>query len=121
MTTAPATFTVGQTYTCRSACDHTTVFSYTVIKRTAKFITIEDSSGRVKRVGALIDSGRLSDGGEFALPQGSFSMAPVIKATAATPAPKPTRAPATSYCVHGSPRISDGTTGCAKCSGIRYY
>jgi hypothetical protein len=35
--------------------------------------------------------------------------------------PKPTRAPATSYCVHGSPRISDGSTGCAKCSGLRYY
>jgi hypothetical protein len=80
MNTAPATFTVGKTYTCRSACDHTTVWTYTVVARTAKFITIEDDRGRTKRVGALIDSGRLSDGGEFAMPQGTFSMAPVIKA-----------------------------------------
>jgi hypothetical protein len=80
MTTAPATFIVGQTYTCRSASNHSTVFAYTVIKRTAKFITIEDSSGRVKRVGVTIDTGWACDGGESAMPQGTFSMAPVIKA-----------------------------------------
>jgi hypothetical protein len=80
MATTPATFIVGKTYTTRSAGDHTMIFAYTVVARTAKFITIEDDRGHTKRVGALVDPGRLSDGGEFALPQGSFSMAPVIKA-----------------------------------------
>jgi hypothetical protein len=76
----PATFVVGQTYTCRSAGDHTMVFSYTVVARTAKFITIEDDRGRTKRVGVSISTGWAADGGEMAMPQGSFSMAPIIKA-----------------------------------------
>lgn len=84
MTTTPAAptttakFEVGKTYATRSNCDWDTIFSYKVVKRTAKFITITNSFGDVKRVG-------VKDGhdGEWALPEGTFSMAPVI--SAATP------------------------------------
>jgi hypothetical protein len=69
--TTAATFTVGETYSARSACDHNTVWTFTVAKRSAKFITFTDG----KRVG--VKNGHQ---GEWALPLGTFSMAPVIRA-----------------------------------------
>ena len=72
-TPAPATFAVGTTYSARSACDHNTVWTFTVAKRSAKFITFTDG----KRVGVKIDKW---DGHEHAAPLGSYSMAPVIRA-----------------------------------------
>ena len=67
--TTAATFTVGETYSARSACDHNTVWTFTVAKRSAKFITFTDG----KRVGV-----KNGPNGEWALPLGTFSMAPVI-------------------------------------------
>jgi hypothetical protein len=82
MTTATATkthtFQVGTTYTTRSACDSDCIFRFTVIKRTAKFITVlrdNGADGELIRVGVKTD-----DRGEWALPFGSYSMAPVIRA-----------------------------------------
>lgn len=72
--TATATFEVGGSYSARSACDHNTVWTFRVIKRTAKFVTIQHRD-EVLRVGVKVD-----DQGEWALPFGSFSMAPVIHA-----------------------------------------
>jgi hypothetical protein len=69
------TFEIGKTYYAHSACDYDTIFAYTVIKRTAKFITI-DSGYDTRRVGVR----RNNDGIEICLPQGSFSMAPVLRA-----------------------------------------
>jgi hypothetical protein len=71
-----ATFETGRTYTTRFACDASMVLSYTVVKRTAKFVTLETPHGETVRVGIKTD-----DEGEWALPQGSYSMAPVIRAS----------------------------------------
>lgn len=78
-TTAPATFTVGETYTTRFATDHTHALRFTVAKRSAKFVTLvrdNGADGEVLRVGVRTD-----DRGEWTLPLGSFSMAPVLRAT----------------------------------------
>ncbi len=69
------TFQPGATYAVRSNCDWDTVFRYTVVSRTARFITI-DTGWETKRVGV-----KVSDGVEYALPEGSYSMAPVIRAS----------------------------------------
>jgi hypothetical protein len=82
MNTATATqtdtFQVGTTYTTRSAADSNCIFRFTVTKRTAKFITVlrdNGADGELIRVGVKTD-----ERGEWALPLGSFSMAPVIRA-----------------------------------------
>ncbi len=83
MTTASpdATFQVGTTYTARSAGDHTMTFSWTVVARTAKFITVvEHDDAKPKRVGIRTNG----DGTEWALPDGAYSMAPVIRSTEST-------------------------------------
>lgn len=69
-------FIVGNTYTTRSACDYDCIFSFKVVARTDKSITI---------VGDLIDKPtrkKIYTYGpeESALPYGSYSMAPVITA-----------------------------------------
>lgn len=68
------TFQIGTTYTCRSSCNWDTIFAYTVISRTAKFITLTDGR-ETKRVGV-----KMSDGVEIAEPEGRYSMSPVIYA-----------------------------------------
>jgi len=76
MNTATATFQVGTTYTTRFACNSETVIGFKVIRRTAKFITVEDNRGEVARVGVKTDGE-----GEWALPTGTYSMAPTIRAS----------------------------------------
>ena len=70
------TFATGQTVTARMAGDHNDVSVFTVVSRTAKFVKLEDSDGVVRRVGVKIDH----NGNEFAMPDGSYSMAPVVRA-----------------------------------------
>jgi hypothetical protein len=84
----PMKFEVGRTYTARSACDHNLVFAWTVTARTAKFITINDGDTE-RRVGV-----KVHDGNEWALPDGSYSMAPVINADSPVPLPYVTVFPA---------------------------
>lgn len=68
-------FEVGQTYSTRSACDYDCVFSFTVVKRTAKTVTIESPTwGQVRR------SIKIWGDVESILPLGSYSMAPVLDA-----------------------------------------
>lgn len=70
-------FEVGQTYAATSMAEPDAVLTYTVIKRTRKFITIEGSRlDRATRV--WVDTGVA--GAEFALPLGASSQA-VLKAT----------------------------------------
>jgi len=69
------TFQIGNTYSARSACNYDTVWTFAVIKRTAKFITIKDEYGEIRRVGV-----RTWNGVEFASPLGTYSMAPVLSA-----------------------------------------
>ena len=67
-------FQVGHTYRTRSACDWDCIFSYTVVSRTAKFLTLDDGY-QVRRVGV-----RVWDGRETASPEGRYSMSPLITA-----------------------------------------
>lgn len=67
-------FTVNQTYSCRSACDYDTIFSWTVVSRTAKQLTLSDGRKTFKR-GIYV-----YDGVESCRPSGSYSMAPIISA-----------------------------------------
>lgn len=79
--TAPtvARFAVGQTVTCRSACNSDCVWTFVVVARTARFVTLRDvDSDETMRVGV-----REHDGEEWASPFGSFSMAPVVRASVA--------------------------------------
>jgi hypothetical protein len=68
-------FEVGNTYSTRSACDHECIFSYTVKKRTAKFLWLENKRGEQKRRGIYAHSGI-----EYCKPEGTYSMCPVISA-----------------------------------------
>lgn len=66
------TFQIGKTYTTRSACDHNCIFSVTVASRTTK--TIKTADGKTLRIGQY-------DGAEFVKPMGSYSMAPIVRAS----------------------------------------
>ena len=74
MTTA--TFQVGTTYKMLWVTDADAVTPCKVVKRTAKFVTFELPGYGVKRVGIKADS----DGNEIALPLGSCSMYPYVRA-----------------------------------------
>jgi hypothetical protein len=67
-------FETGKTYSARSIGDSDCVFSFTILKRTAKYITIK-AQGEIKRV-CIYEY----DGAENARPLGNYSMCPVIKA-----------------------------------------
>lgn len=68
------TFQVGKTYWTRSACDHECIFRVTVLKRTAKTITV-DRSGKVKNLRVAVWNDV-----ETVKPYGTYSMCPVIGA-----------------------------------------
>jgi hypothetical protein len=65
-------FQTGKTYSTRSICDHNCIISIAVVKRTAK--TIKCADGKTFRVAEY-------DGAEYVKPWGSYSMAPMIRAT----------------------------------------
>lgn len=72
---APARFEVGRTYRCRSICDYDCIFSFTILARTEKTVTIKHHNNTVRR------KVRLSDGVEAIDPHGRYSMSPVLRAT----------------------------------------
>lgn len=81
-------FEVGRTYSTRSACDHNCIYSYTVVARTAKRLTLRQPGESKTRVrGIAIDRGV-----EYCLPEGRYSMAPVIRADRVIAAEPPTEA-----------------------------
>lgn len=67
------TFRTGYTYDTGRGRDY--VWTFTVVSRTAKFLTLEDEYGQTFRVGI-----RVWDGRETASPLGRYSMAPMIVA-----------------------------------------
>ena len=69
-------FEVNKKYYTSSPCDHNCVWIFTVIKRTEKFVTLEDNFGKVKR--CKVHEWR---GVENCYPLGSYSMCPVLEAT----------------------------------------
>lgn len=74
MTQLNPTFQPGSTYSTRSICDHNCVFSFKVLSRTAKMVTLEYQGKTIVR--AL----RLDAGVEYCMPLGHYSMAPVLRA-----------------------------------------
>jgi len=72
--TRPTTFQIGKTYATRSLCDYDCTFSFQVVRRTEKMITIRSHRGDVSR------KVRLIDGVESIDPLGRFSMSPVLSA-----------------------------------------
>lgn len=68
-------FEVGKTYQVRSLCDWDCIFSFVVVGRTAKFVTLDCGHGEVKRVGV-----RIWNGAETARPFGTYSMCATISA-----------------------------------------
>ncbi len=69
-------FEVGRTYSTSSVCDHNCIYSYEVISRTEKTITIMDIfSKSISRRKVHIFRGA-----ESVYPEGSFSMCPVLTA-----------------------------------------
>jgi hypothetical protein len=68
-------FLVGKTYQTRSIGDADCVFSFEVLKRSAKTITIEYNGRHVRR-GVWVDD----EGVERCKPCGTYSMCPVIRA-----------------------------------------
>lgn len=72
------TFEIGKTYSTRSVCDHNCIFSYTVIARTAKTITITD--GRETKKCRIIKALSEYRKAESIYPLGQYSMCPIISA-----------------------------------------
>jgi hypothetical protein len=68
-------FTIGAKLQCRSLADYDCIFRFTVIKRTAKFVTLQ-YYGQELRV--TIRKG--SDGREYCYPLGTHSMAATLYA-----------------------------------------
>lgn len=69
-------FEIGQTYWTTSIADADCVFEFTIVSRTAKFITFTmRNDNRQHRVGVTC-----YDGTEYAMPFGRYSMAPQISA-----------------------------------------
>lgn len=64
-------FQAGKTYTARSVCDYNCIFSVEVVSRTAK--TLKTADGKTLRIGVY-------EGVEFVKPEGSYSMAPIVRA-----------------------------------------
>ncbi len=67
-------FQVGRTYFDRSACDYDCIFSFTILARTAKSVTVKVHNNTVRR-GLTV-----RDGIEQFKPFGSYSMAAVVRA-----------------------------------------
>lgn len=72
------TFEIGKTYSMRSACDHNCIWTYTVIDRTAKTITITDGDDVKKcRISDKISN---YNNAETIYPLGRYSLAPSLRA-----------------------------------------
>lgn len=70
-------FEVGKDYSMRSACYHDCVWTYRVIARTARTVTLEDDKGRVKKCHIRTCDQSYS---EAVYPLGNYSMCPVLRA-----------------------------------------
>ena len=67
-------FKVGETYSTRSICDHECIFSFKILRRTAKCVWIKVDGETVRR------GIEPWDGKETFYPFGKYSMAAIISA-----------------------------------------
>ena len=70
-------FEIGKEYSMRSACDHNCVWTYKVIARTAKTITITNGKQTMK---CRVSKSSEYFGAETIYPLGQYSMAPSLTA-----------------------------------------
>jgi hypothetical protein len=70
-----ATFEAGQAHACRSASNAGITYTFQIMARTAKMVTVRDSYGKDRRCKIRTD-----ERGEWTLPQGDHAWAPVIRA-----------------------------------------
>ena len=73
--TQPTKFKVGKEYACTSIGDSDCIFRFKVLKRSAKFITLKYYNETHRRQIKHDD-----EWGEYCLPFGSYSMAPLLRA-----------------------------------------
>lgn len=69
-------FEVGKNYSCTSACNHECVWTFKVIKRTDKTVTLQQSG----KSETITRRPYLYDDSENIRPLGNYSMAPIIRA-----------------------------------------
>jgi hypothetical protein len=68
-------FQPGLLYSCKSPCDSGCVWSFIVVRRTAKTVTLIDTDGTEKTVKPFIHNGA-----EAVKPLGNYSMCPILRA-----------------------------------------
>ena len=71
-------FEIGREYSCRSVCNHDCVWTYTVVARTAKTITVTDGEA-VRKLRIIKDLSKYR-GAESVYPEGKYSMCPILSA-----------------------------------------
>lgn len=71
-------FEIGKTYSMRSIGDHNCIWTYKVVKRTAKTITITD--GKETKVCRILKSVSEHNDVETVKPFGNYSMCPMLRA-----------------------------------------
>jgi hypothetical protein len=64
-------FEIGKTYSMRSACDHDCIWTYKILKRTDKTVTLDNNKSY--RIGVYEDR-------EIISPLGKYSMSPTLRA-----------------------------------------
>lgn len=67
-------FVVGRTYATRSICDHECIYSFAILGRTAKTVTVQINGETVRRGVSVYN------GVEQFKPFGSYSMCAIIRA-----------------------------------------
>jgi hypothetical protein len=68
-------FIVGNSYSCRSLCDYDCIFSFEVMKRTAKTVWLKGAGGKVRARRITV-----RDDAETVEPHGRYSMSPMLTA-----------------------------------------
>ena len=77
------TFEIGNVYATRSACDHDCIFSYRLIKRTAKratLVRLDNNGDPYGKPFARGISAWYDDSKEAIYPEGKYSMCPILTA-----------------------------------------
>ncbi len=72
-------FEIGKKYSMFSVCDQNCIWSYTVIKRTAKTVTLQDDHGKTKTCRINASYSTFSNA-ETVFPLGQYSMCPILHA-----------------------------------------
>jgi len=73
-------FKTAAKYSCRSVCDYNTVWTFEVVSRTDKSVTLREVVNGVPSNKTVTKRVKLFQGVESVFPLGSYSMAPILRA-----------------------------------------